>query len=64
MTLAAVHAAAAQSAIWPDRPIHLIVPFPAGSSSDIVARVVAQGLSARPATRGREPPRRQRQYRH
>jgi tripartite-type tricarboxylate transporter receptor subunit TctC len=32
---------------WPDRPIHFIVPFPAGSSSDIVARVVAQGLSER-----------------
>ena len=47
MTLAAVHTAAAQSATWPDRPIHLIVPFPAGSSSDIVARIVAQGLSER-----------------
>ncbi len=32
---------------WPDRPIHLIVPFPAGSSSDIVARIVAQRLSER-----------------
>ncbi len=29
---------------WPERPLHLIVPFPAGSSSDIVARVVAQRL--------------------
>jgi tripartite-type tricarboxylate transporter receptor subunit TctC len=34
-------------ASWPDRPIHLIVPFPAGSSSDIVARIVAQGLSGK-----------------
>jgi tripartite-type tricarboxylate transporter receptor subunit TctC len=34
----------ARAADWPDRPIHLIVPFPAGSSSDIVARIVAQGL--------------------
>jgi tripartite-type tricarboxylate transporter receptor subunit TctC len=33
------------AADWPDRPIHFIVPFPAGSSSDIVARIVAQGLS-------------------
>jgi len=33
-----------RAADWPERPIHLIVPFPAGSSSDIVARVVAQGL--------------------
>jgi tripartite-type tricarboxylate transporter receptor subunit TctC len=38
--------AAAQSA-WPDRPIRFIVPFPAGSSSDIVARIVATGLSER-----------------
>lgn len=34
----------AGAANWPDRPIHLIVPFPAGSSSDIVARIVAQAL--------------------
>jgi tripartite-type tricarboxylate transporter receptor subunit TctC len=47
MTLAAVHAAVGQSATWPDRPIHLIVPFPAGSSSDIVARIVAQKLGER-----------------
>src|SRR4029077_14774431 len=47
MTLAAVHAAAAQSAAWPERPIRLIVPFPAGSSSDIVARIVAQRLGER-----------------
>jgi tripartite-type tricarboxylate transporter receptor subunit TctC len=47
MTLAAVHAAVAQPTPWPERPIHLIVPFPAGSSSDIVARIVAQGLSER-----------------
>jgi len=32
---------------WPERPIHFIVPFPAGSSSDIVARIVAQRLTAR-----------------
>jgi tripartite-type tricarboxylate transporter receptor subunit TctC len=46
-TLLAIVAAAAQSANWPDRPIHLIVPFPAGSSSDIVARIVAQKLGER-----------------
>jgi tripartite-type tricarboxylate transporter receptor subunit TctC len=38
--------ARAQSA-WPDRPIRLIVPFTAGSSSDIVARIVAQKVSER-----------------
>lgn len=38
---------AARAADWPTRPIHFIVPFPAGSSSDIVARIVAQALSER-----------------
>jgi tripartite-type tricarboxylate transporter receptor subunit TctC len=46
-TFLAVETAAAQPANWPDRPIHLIVPFPAGSSSDIVARIVAQKLGER-----------------
>ena len=33
-------------AAWPaDRPIHLIVPFPAGSSPDLLARQVADPLS-------------------
>jgi tripartite-type tricarboxylate transporter receptor subunit TctC len=32
---------------WPDRAIRLIVPFPAGSSTDIVARIIAQRLSSR-----------------
>jgi tripartite-type tricarboxylate transporter receptor subunit TctC len=34
-------------ATWPDRPIRLIAPFPAGSSADIVARIVGQKLSPR-----------------
>jgi len=32
---------------WPERPIRFIVPFTAGSSSDIVARIVAQKLGER-----------------
>src|SRR5487761_590815 len=38
---------AARAADWPERPIHLIVPFPAGSSSDIVARIVAHALGGK-----------------
>lgn len=34
-------------AAWPSRPIKLIVPFTAGSSSDAVGRVVGQKLSER-----------------
>jgi tripartite-type tricarboxylate transporter receptor subunit TctC len=30
-----------QAADWPDRPLRLIVPFDAGSSSDTIARIVA-----------------------
>src|SRR6201999_2726815 len=30
---------------WPDRPVHIIVPFPAGSAADTVARLIGSKLS-------------------
>ena len=33
------------AADWPNRPIHFIVPFPAGGSTDVAARVVGDYLS-------------------
>ena len=44
---AAVAHAQSADARWPERPIRFIVPFTAGSSSDIVARLVAQKLAER-----------------
>jgi tripartite-type tricarboxylate transporter receptor subunit TctC len=48
LALAFTTPAFAQSgANYPDRPVHLIVPFPAGSATDIVSRVMAQRLSVK-----------------
>jgi tripartite-type tricarboxylate transporter receptor subunit TctC len=44
---AALAQSAADAARWPERPIHFIVPFTPGSSSDIVGRLVAQKLAER-----------------
>src|SRR5262245_30790388 len=30
---------------WPSRPVHMIVPFPAGSSPDLIARILAEKLA-------------------
>jgi tripartite-type tricarboxylate transporter receptor subunit TctC len=38
-------AATGARAEWPDRPIKMVVPFTAGSSSDTIARVVAAKMS-------------------
>ena len=45
--VAATPALAQSEASWPDRPVRLVVPFPAGSSSDIISRMVAQKFSVR-----------------
>jgi tripartite-type tricarboxylate transporter receptor subunit TctC len=37
-------ATAANAALWPDRPIHLIVPYPPGGGTDLLARVIGVQL--------------------
>jgi tripartite-type tricarboxylate transporter receptor subunit TctC len=43
--VATVTMGAPAHAEWPERPIDLIVPFPAGSSPDLLARIVSEPLS-------------------
>jgi tripartite-type tricarboxylate transporter receptor subunit TctC len=43
LVIASGHGAVAQE--WPDRPVTMIVPFPAGGPADIAARAVANALS-------------------
>ncbi len=42
---AAAPAALGQPAVWPSRPLRLVVGFPAGSSPDLTARTLAEPLS-------------------
>jgi tripartite-type tricarboxylate transporter receptor subunit TctC len=47
LVAAAAPALAQADANYPDRPVRLIVPFPAGSATDIVSRVMAQKFSTK-----------------
>ena len=38
--------AGAAQAAWPEKPVHLIVPYPPGGNVDLAARIVADGLEA------------------
>src|ERR1700754_471143 len=45
MAVTAAAFAQDESTKWPERPVRFIVSFPAGSASDVVARIVGQKLS-------------------
>lgn len=44
LAAAGASAQAPSQGAWPARPIHLIVPFPAGSSPDLIARMISEKL--------------------
>ena len=39
--------ARAQDRAWPDRPVRIIVPYPAGGSTDVLTRILAERLKDR-----------------
>lgn len=46
-TAALLGAGLAHGAAFPDKPITLVVPYPAGGATDTVARILVKGLTAR-----------------
>ena len=44
--LALIVAPAFAQTPYPERPIHIIVPFPAGGPSDVMARLIGDRMSA------------------
>jgi len=46
LLLSLVLSCSAHAAIWPAKPVHFVVPVAAGSTTDIIPRVVAEHLSA------------------
>ncbi|MGC2081305.1 MAG: tripartite tricarboxylate transporter substrate-binding protein [Xanthobacteraceae bacterium] len=45
MVALVIAAPPAHAADWPNRPIHFIVPFPAGGSTDVAARLIGDYVS-------------------
>jgi tripartite-type tricarboxylate transporter receptor subunit TctC len=45
--VALLAACAAQAQNWPEKPVTIVVPFPAGGSTDTVARAVAQQMATK-----------------
>ncbi len=45
LTLPLICSALAVRADWPDKPVHLVVPFGPGGANDLIGRVAADGLS-------------------
>jgi tripartite-type tricarboxylate transporter receptor subunit TctC len=48
--LASLYLGSALASTYPDKPIHVITPFPAGGAADVVLRLVTQSLSTQLAT--------------
>ena len=48
LALLAAQPAFAQSDVnYPDKPVRIVVPFPAGSATDTVSRMIAQKFGAK-----------------